>query len=113
MTLLALSAALATTTIASADYRGHGSTIDQRQFNQEMRIQQGVRTGEITRHEYHRLQTEQARIRQMERQAKADGYVSAAERSRINAAQTTASRHIYQEKHDGQSRSQHRPWWRW
>ena len=108
--MLTLGALLATTSIASADYYGSNSTrgIDAREASQERRIQQGVRSGELTRGEYYRLEAEQARIRQMERQAKADGYVSPAERARINAAQNAASRHIYQEKHD----SERRGWYR-
>ena len=104
-----VAALISTTSIASARDYGYGggtSDIDARQARQEQRIQQGVRTGEVTRGEYYRLEREQARIRQMERQAKADGYVSASERARIRGAQEDASRHIYQQKHDGQRR-----WW--
>lgn len=102
-------ALLSTTTIASAHEYGYGSgtrEIDARRANQEQRIQQGVRSGELTRGEYYRLEVEQDRVRRMERQAKSDGYVSPSERARINQAQNEASRHIYQEKHDSQRR-----WW--
>jgi uncharacterized membrane protein YebE (DUF533 family) len=107
--LLTATALIATTTIASADYSSSSSTrgIDATQANQERRIQQGVRSGELTRGEYSRLEAEQARIRQMERQAKADGYVSPAERARIREAQNQASKHIYQEKHDSERRAPH------
>ena len=103
-------ALLATTSIASAHEYGYGGTgdIDARRANQEQRIEQGVRSGELTRGEYFRLETEQARIRQLERQAKADGYVSPAERARLRQAQDDASRHIYHEKHDSERRG-----WRW
>lgn len=101
LAILTATAFLAMTTIASADYRG-ASHVDARQYNQEQRIRQGVRSGEITRGEFYRLEAEQARIRHLERNAKADGYVSPAERARLNAAQNAASRHIYQEKHDSQ-----------
>ncbi len=105
--LLTATALIATTTIASADYYASSSTreIDARQASQERRIQQGVRSGELTRSEYYKLEAEQARIRQLERQAKADGYVSPAERARIRDAQNQASKHIYQEKHDGERRT--------
>ena len=56
----------------------------------------------MNRSEYTKLEAEQTRIREMERQAKADGYVSPAERARSRQAQTEASRHIYQEKHDSE-----------
>ncbi len=81
---------------------------DVRQYNQQQRINQGARSGQITGREYQQLQAEQARIAQLERAAKADGYVSPAERARLAAAQNGASRHIAQESHDGQSR-----WNRW
>jgi hypothetical protein len=126
LAILTATALLATTTIASADYRSHNhygsgyggsygtSDIDRRQENQQKRIQHGVRTGEITRSEYQRLQAEQARIAELERRAKADGYLSASERAYLRSAQNEANRHIYQEKHDGEKRAHgYRPWWRW
>lgn len=101
---------VASTSVASAhDWYG-GSNIDRRQDRQDYRIHQGVRSGEITRHEYRRLEREQAHIRHMERNAKADGYVSHYERDRIRAAQNAASRHIYNEAHDG-NRRWYRRWW--
>jgi len=69
-----------------------------------------VRSGEITRREAYRLEREQAHIRHMERNAKADGYVSHYERDRIRAAQNSASRHIHNEAHDG-NRRWYRRWW--
>jgi uncharacterized membrane protein YebE (DUF533 family) len=96
--------ALAST--ASAD------TIDRRQFNQDRRIDQGVRSGALSREEARRLEVEQARIRDMERRAKADGHVDRYERFRINQAQNAASRHIYREKHDAEGRGW-RGWYGW
>jgi hypothetical protein len=43
----------------------------------------------------------------MERYAKSDGYISADEARRINAAQNRANRHIH-----GESRDHQRAWWR-
>lgn len=97
---------VASTSAASAhDWYG-GSNIDRRQDRQDYRIHQGIRSGDITRHEYRRLGREQAHIRHMERSAKADGYVSHYERDRIRAAQNAASRHINNDSHDGNRR-----WW--
>jgi uncharacterized membrane protein YebE (DUF533 family) len=117
--ILTATVLLATTSIASARDYGYGGgygggsrEIDARQANQEHRIQQGVRSGELTRGEYQKLEAEQARIRDMERRAKADGHVSRSERDQIRHAQNDAGRHIYQEKHDSE-RSQARRWWRW
>lgn len=104
-TLIAASATMLATS-ASADQ------IDRRQAEQERRIQEGVRSGQLTRGEYRQLEAEQARIREMERRAKADGHVDRAERARIEAAQNAANRHIYQEKHDSETRGSWRRWWR-
>ena len=82
--------------------------IDAQQAQQRARIEQGRRSGQITRGEYERLSAEQNRIATLEARAKADGVVTRGERRVIRAEQQDASRHIYQEKHDGQSR-----WNRW
>lgn len=100
--LAATLALIATTTVASAHDRQ--SEIDRREWRQEQRIRQGVRSGEITRGEYRHLETEQARIRQMERNALRDGHIDRYEAARIREAQNNASRHIYRESHDSQRR---------
>ena len=108
--LVAALGLIASTSVASAYDWDQTSRIDRRQARQDYRIHEGVRRGEITRHEYRRLEREQAHIRHMERNAKADGYVSHYERDRIRAAQNSASRHIHNEAHDG-NRRWYRRWW--
>ena len=81
--------------------------IDRRQAAQEQRIQDARRSGELTRREYRQLEDEQARIAEYERRAKADGHLSNSEKRNLREMQNEASRHIYQESHDGQ-----RSWWR-
>jgi uncharacterized protein HemX len=78
--------------------------IDAAQAREAARIQQGVRDGSLTRREAAGLQSEQRRIQQMESRAKADGHISRAEHDQIRRAQESASRHIYQERHDSQRR---------
>jgi uncharacterized membrane protein YebE (DUF533 family) len=97
-------AATVVTSLGALAATASADSIDRRQFNQDRRIDQGVRSGTLTRGEALRLEAEQARIRELERRAKADGHVDRYERFRINQAQNAASRHIYQEKHDGQGR---------
>jgi uncharacterized membrane protein YebE (DUF533 family) len=93
-------------TSASAD------ETDRRQAMQERRIQDAVRSGEITRRERAGLEAEQARIRQLEARAKADGRVDHREAAEIRRAQNEASRHIKQESTDGERRgSWIRRWW--
>lgn len=78
--------------------------IDQRQANQERRIDQGVASGRLTPRETRRLERQQNRVDRMENRAKADGVVTGAERARLTRAQNRTSRHIYRQKHDAQSR---------
>jgi opacity protein-like surface antigen len=98
--LLAVSAVVFTAgmTFAQADTPG----IDQRQANQERRIDQGIASGQLTPREAARLDRQQDRIDRMENKAKADGVVTAKERARLHAAQDRASRNIAREKHDRQ-----------
>jgi uncharacterized membrane protein YebE (DUF533 family) len=75
--------------------------IDQRQANQEQRIDQGISSGQLTQREAGRLEQQQ-HIDTMENKAKADGVVTKKERTRIHAAQDKASKKIYRQKHDRQ-----------
>ena len=77
--------------------------IDQRQANQERRIEQGEKSGALTAKEAARLEKGQARVQKMENKAAADGKVTAKERARIEKAQNRESRKIYREKHDKQT----------
>jgi hypothetical protein len=79
--------------------------VTERQDNQRARIHQGVKSGELTRHEAKRLRAEQRRIRAEKRMAKADGVVTRAERAQIRRDQNRASRDIYRQKHDDQNRT--------
>lgn len=76
--------------------------IDKREAVQQQRIEQGVKSGQLTPQEAARLEKGQARVQSMEDKAKADGKVTAKERSRIEHAQDQQSRKIYREKHDRQ-----------
>ena len=105
----AIGVLIAGTTLASA-YGSSTPGIDATQANQRWRIEKGLRDGSLTPSEYRRLMDEQRRIQMLESQAKGDGYLSPAERERIRRAQGEASRHIWQERHDGERR---RTWgWR-
>jgi hypothetical protein len=81
--------------------------IDQRQANQQQRIDQGVKSGELTGREAARLEKGQERVQKMEDKAKADGKVTPKERARIEKAQNKQSRKIAQEKHDRQHDHNH------
>jgi hypothetical protein len=74
--------------------------INKREHRQQVRIRQGVRSGELSAREALRLQTEQARIRFYEARARANGHVSARERARLHRELNQANRHIRRQKHD-------------
>ncbi len=78
--------------------------IDQRQANQEKRIDQGIASGQLTEREANRLNKQQEHINKMEDHAKSDGVVTKKERARIHAAQDRASRNIARQKHDRQQK---------
>lgn len=78
--------------------------IDRREDNQERRIEQGLRSGDLTRNEARQLKAEQDRIDAMQRAAKRDGHIDRREAAQIERAQDAASRHIAQERHDSERR---------
>jgi hypothetical protein len=98
--LIALSTVFLAAGIASAQAETPG--IDQRQANQEQRIDQGIVSGQLNQREAARLNTQQEHINKMEDKAKSDGVVTRKERHRISAAQNKASKNIAREKHDRQ-----------
>jgi tellurite resistance protein len=77
--------------------------VDQRQANQEKRIEQGIASGQLNAKETHRLDQQQARVAAAESQAKADGKVTKAERKKMHRMQDRASKNIHAQKHDAQT----------
>ena len=104
MKTLSLAALLAAATVALPAAAQTQSTprIDQRQANQEHRIEKGEQSGALTPKEAARLEKGQAHVQKMENKATADGKVTPKERARIQKAQNQQSRRIYREKHDKQ-----------
>ena len=77
--------------------------IDQRQVEQEKRIQQGVASGALTPKEAAKLEKREAKIQARKLAAKADGKVTNAERRKLARAQNRASAAIKREKNDRQT----------
>lgn len=100
--LLAVSALVLMTGMAFAE--AETPVVDQRQTNQEQRIDQGIASGQLNDREANRLNKQQEHINKMEDRAKSDGVITKKERARIGAAQARASRHIAREKHDRQGK---------
>lgn len=96
---------LVTISIATTAYAGSETPlVDQRQENQERRIEQGVNSGRLTEREANRLEAQQNRIENAETRAKADGVVTRGERIRLAHRQNKASRNIYRKKHNWRNR---------
>jgi hypothetical protein len=77
--------------------------VDQRQANQERRIEQGVASGQLTARETLRVEREQKHIATAEAKAEGDGKVTAKERARLARMQNKASHDIRHQKHDAQT----------
>lgn len=77
--------------------------INARQANQQGRIKQGVKSGELTPGETRRLERQQGNIQASKLQAKSDGKVTPQERARLSREQNRASRTIYRDKHNNRT----------
>lgn len=93
VTLVALAATIATAQTATP-------RVTKRQVKQQARIEQGVKSGELTKGEARRLEHREAKIAVDKRKAKADGVVTPAERAKLTREQNRASKRIYKLKHN-------------
>lgn len=100
--LFAVSAVFLPSSLAFAE--AETPVIDQRQSNQQQRIDQGVTSGQLTEREANRMEKRQEHIQKLEDKAKSDGVVTGRERARIGAAQNRASGALAKEKHDRQGK---------
>ena len=87
---------------ANAAHYGNGE-IGQRRENQQDRIAQGVKSGQLTAGETSRLENrEQGINREVSADKQANGgKLTGADRKTINQSQNRASRSIYRDKHNG------------
>lgn len=97
-------ALIAVTSIGTA-YAQNTETprIDRREAHQQQRVDQGVKSGELTKKEANTLQRRQDRINAAEEKAKADGKVTPQERRKLRHAQNRNNRAIYNKKHNARS----------
>lgn len=109
MVLGGLAASLMVVSASSFARPGQGDGINARQHRQHARIEQGVRSGELNRHEARWLGREQRMIRNEERLYRSDGRLSPWERRDLQRDLNRADRHIYSQKHDDQT--WYRPGW--
>ena len=85
--------------------------VGQRRENQQDRIAQGVKSGQLTAGETAKLENQQRGINQ---QVKADrsangGKLTNGERRQVNREQNRASRNIYNKKHNGRTQGGAKP----
>lgn len=85
---------------SGAAYAQQGTV--QRNVNQQERIEQGLKSGQLTTQEAGRLENEQSRIQRDQSRALRDGTLSPAEKARLDREQNQASRDIHREKNDAQ-----------
>jgi hypothetical protein len=76
--------------------------VDQREANQQARIDAGVASGQLNARETNRLDKQQAHVAAVEAKDKADGNVTAKERRQLQHMQNHASKDIHAQKHDAQ-----------
>jgi len=76
--------------------------VNTRQGNQQGRIAQGVKSGELTKKEAFTLEQKEAHLRKMEKRLKEDGSLSAENRARLQKNLDRLSADIYKQKHDAQ-----------
>ena len=101
---IATGLSLAFIALASAGFSQTKTRITHRQIHQQHRIKEGVKDGELTRKEAVRLEAREAKIQQNKKEAKADGVVTGKERAKLHRQENRASRAIYKQKHDAQTR---------
>ena len=101
--LIILSTLLITSSVfAQSSNINRDTRIKDREARQEQRIQQGLKTGELTTNETQKLEQRQQHIKHMEENALKDGNISQKEGTRIEHAQNKQNREISNQTHDAQ-----------
>ena len=73
----------------------------QRDVNQQQRIEQGLQSGQLSTKEAGSLEHQEKHVDNMEARDLKNGSMSAGEQARLNAAQNKVSGDIYADKHNG------------
>jgi hypothetical protein len=93
---------VATALLALTTSGAFAQTIYDRKVNQQDRIAQGVRSGQLTAHETANLERREASLNREERGMRRadDGRLTARDRAALNCRQNHISRAIYRDKHN-------------
>jgi hypothetical protein len=84
----------------------HDHDINARKTDQQERIGQGVKSGQLTAGETGRLEHQEAGINKEERgmRAQDNGHLTKTDRKTLHQQQNQESRRIYRDKHNGKTR---------
>jgi hypothetical protein len=101
-TLVLGAASLLLTVAALAQTAPPPGTAGQRKADQQARIAQGVKSGQLTAHETANLEHREASVNHEERNMRAadNGKLTAADRTALNNRQNKISNSIYKDKHN-------------
>jgi len=96
----------ATTQPAPEPPQKHETKFRERQENEQKRIKQGVKSGELTRGEAARLERQHRAMNREARDMREDngGKLTKADREKLNRQQNRESRKIYRAKHNDRER---------
>jgi hypothetical protein len=94
--------AAAVLALASSAMPASAGEVDNRVNRQQARINQGVKSGQLTQHEYNRDESRLDRINAARNRdlAKNDGHLTAGEKARLNGRLNGDSKQIYFTKHN-------------
>ncbi len=102
--VLPLMAVLSNPVMAHYDHSGY-SKFDNRIERQHKRINKGVRMGELTKKEAHKLRKQHRHIKKLSRQFNKDGHLSRFERKTLKRELNLASHRIYDLTHNDRNRN--------
>ena len=95
--------AQSTTTTPTTTTAPTSASINQRKENQQDRIAQGVKSGQLTPGETAKLEHQEAGVNKEEKgmRAQDNGHLTKADKTLINKQQNQESKRIYRDKHNG------------
>jgi len=100
--LFAIAALAISVSCAAASAQVTSATIAQRKANQQQRIGNGVKSGQLTAHETANLERREGSINREEHNMRKadDGHLTAGDKAALTRRQNRVSRSIYQDKHN-------------
>lgn len=104
--LMILLMMLAISSAASMADPANAGPINKRQHTQKDRIEQGIRSGSLTKHEAKVLTKQQMQFNRKEQAYRSDGQLTPRERYDLQTDQNQLSRQIYVKKHNPAERQE-------